>query len=88
MRDLSPIYRLFPADQLNRVNRPGIMIAASTDVGAASIAKNILHSVGSGGELWADNQIIRQFRSPIQDEVMEHVWSASTRAWRSVDMVN
>ena len=82
MREVPPIYRLFPSDQFNMVQRPGIMISASTDKDAALVAKNILHAVHSGGELWADNQIIRQYCSPDQDEAMEHVWSPTTRAWQ------
>ena len=71
MRELPPIYRFFPADQFNHVDRPGIMISASNDENAASVAKNLLHLIGGSGELWADNQMIRLFHSPEPNEVIE-----------------
>ncbi|OJY03994.1 MAG: hypothetical protein BGP04_00755 [Rhizobiales bacterium 62-17] len=86
MRELPPIYRFFPADQFNHVDRPGIMISASNDENAASVAKNLLHLIGGSGELWADNQMIRLFHSPEPNEVMEQVWSDAKHAWRSVEL--
>jgi hypothetical protein len=86
MRELPPIYRFFPADQFSNVDRPGIMISASNDENAASVAKNLLHLIGGSGELWADNQMIRLFHSPEPDEVMEQVWSDSKHVWRAVEL--
>lgn len=89
MNELPPIYRLFPVDQFNRVDRPGVMISASTDENAALVAKSILHAFHSGGELWADNRLIRLFLSSAEiaeDDILERVWSKSQRGWRSIDL--